>query len=266
MKSRQSTASTTSFGFSQYSSRHQALAPIWSTGEAFSLIRSARRFILGMRNLLVALRYKVYLFRAESSQFMRRTSVRLAILGFIFFLFFSRDVHLDLRLPTRFRIDGSTSDGLDRTPLSLAQPMGVFGKNQLYRSANAGQLEDGQVLAYIDRFDQVARLEMKRFGIPASILMAQALSESWAGTHKAAVAYHNHFGKPLSEKVYGSAWENWRAHSVLIAREYPALLQLGVDHKAWAKGLQRAGYSDDWGYARKLRRIIDKFQLAKLDK
>ncbi len=49
-------------------------------------------------------------------------------------------------------------------------------------------------LAYVRRFAKVARAEMQRYGIPASIKLAQGLIESNAGESPLARRNHNHFG------------------------------------------------------------------------
>ena len=47
---------------------------------------------------------------------------------------------------------------------------------------------------YIERYADMAILEMKEFGIPASITLAQGILESGNGTSRLAVEGNNHFG------------------------------------------------------------------------
>ncbi len=143
------------------------------------------------------------------------------------------------------------------------------------------------VHAYIDRFAQVARAEQLRFGIPASIKMAQAILESNAGRSGLAVNHNNHFGiKCMSRSCtkghctnhaddhhkdffvnYQSAWQSWRAHSeLLLLPRYSSLFEHDSrDYVIWAKGLQAAGYATDPAYATKLIDIIERHQLWILD-
>ncbi len=152
----------------------------------------------------------------------------------------------------------------------------------------AGDTEkDKRYKAYIRRFEKVARVEMEKFGIPASISMAQGLLESDGGSSMLATRNNNHFGiKCFSRsckkghcsnfsddshkdffRIYGSAWESWRAHSKLLANgKYKVLKKYGKDYKAWARGLKRLGYATDPNYANNLIRIIQKYQLDRLDK
>ena len=48
--------------------------------------------------------------------------------------------------------------------------------------------------AYVARYGAMARAEMKRSGVPASITLAQGMLESGNGTSRLAVKGHNHFG------------------------------------------------------------------------
>jgi len=141
--------------------------------------------------------------------------------------------------------------------------------------------------AYARRFAPVAMAEMGRYGVPASITIAQAILHSNAGDEILATKNNNHFGiRCFSNECpkghcshYGSethksfyrnfntAWESFRAHSLLLtSKKYKHLLKVDKnDYQAWAKGLQKAGYSKDAQYAAKLIRIIEAMQLSELD-
>lgn len=140
---------------------------------------------------------------------------------------------------------------------------------------------------YIKRFGPVAVREMKKYGIPASIKLAQGLLESDVGESRLARTANNHFGiKCFSRscskghcanytddshkdffRIYGSAWESYRAHSrFLQGSRYAHLKSLGVaDYKGWAYGLKKAGYATDPRYPQKLIRIIEELRLHELD-
>jgi len=140
---------------------------------------------------------------------------------------------------------------------------------------------------YINRFYKVAQAEMKKYGIPASITLAQGLLESNIGTSKLANQNKNHFGiKCFSKKCkkghcsnfnddhhkdffrsFPSAWESYRAHSILLQKQrYKKLYQLKpTDYQGWAKGLQAAGYATDKQYASKLIKLIKRLKLDQFD-
>ena len=139
---------------------------------------------------------------------------------------------------------------------------------------------------YIKRFHKVARDEMKKFGIPASIKMAQALLESNAGQSNLSLKNNNHFGiKCFSKNCikghcsnfhddhhkdffrnYKTSWDSWRAHSRFLSSDrYNHLKKHKKDYKQWAHGLKKAGYATDNKYPEKLIQLIEDFKLYALD-
>ena len=147
-------------------------------------------------------------------------------------------------------------------------------------------LRETQVREYIERFSETAVGEMDKFGIPASISMAQAIVESRSGTSILAVKNNNHFGVKCFSKTcpkghcgnftddhhkdffrkYPGPWESWREHSqFLMKNSYRRLLKYGKNYKAWAVGLREIGYATDQTYDKKLISIIERYDLHKLD-
>lgn len=140
---------------------------------------------------------------------------------------------------------------------------------------------------YIKRFGPVAAREMKKYGIPASIKLAQGLLESDVGESRLAHSANNHFGIKCFSKsckkghcanytddshkdffrIYPSAWESYRAHSrFLQGKRYAHLKELGTrDYQGWAYGLKKAGYATDPRYPQKLVKIIEELRLYELD-
>jgi flagellum-specific peptidoglycan hydrolase FlgJ len=123
---------------------------------------------------------------------------------------------------------------------------------------------------------------MNRSGIPASIILAQAIIESAFGNSTLAILANNHFGikcKPewkgetfpignICYKKYGSALESYRDHSNHIRSKkwYKNLFSLSInDYKGWAWGLKNDGYAEDPNYAYSLITIIERYKLHSLD-
>jgi len=141
--------------------------------------------------------------------------------------------------------------------------------------------------AYVKRFKATAVSEMKKYGIPASITLAQGILESNAGVSRLANDNNNHFGLKCFSKSckkghcsnyhdddhkdffrsFDTAWESYRAHSLLLTgKRYRHLSQLKTtDYKSWAKGLQKAGYATSPTYAKNLVQIIEALDLHKYD-
>lgn len=143
------------------------------------------------------------------------------------------------------------------------------------------EVKSSKKKAFIKRYSHVAVEEMKQFGIPASITLAQALLHGQAGTGELATKDNNHFsitcGSSWTEatreiqgvcyRSYKSAWQSFRDHSELITKgRFVDLKQYSsTDYKQWAKGLQEKGYSTDKTYADLLIKIIQEYDLDKFD-
>ena len=147
--------------------------------------------------------------------------------------------------------------------------------------------KNGNCYRYVKRYGDIAISEMKKYGIPASITLAQGLLESDAGGSRLSRANNNHFGiKCFSKKCgkhhcsnftddthkdffrkYKNVWQSYRAHSLFLqGKRYAHLQKLGTkDYKGWAKGLRKAGYATDKKYAEKLIKIIEVMKLNEYD-
>jgi len=140
--------------------------------------------------------------------------------------------------------------------------------------------------SYIINYKDIAIREMKRCGIPASITLAQAMLESDNGNSTLARKANNHFGikchkgwsggkiyhdddrKGECFRTYNTVYDSYRDHSDFIVNgtRYQFLFDHHKsDYKAWAKGLQKAGYATSNTYANLLIKIIEDNQLYIFD-
>ena len=140
---------------------------------------------------------------------------------------------------------------------------------------------------YLLKYSVIAVEQMDKFGIPASITLAQGLLESGAGKSKLATEANNHFGIKADSRwsgdtfssfdngnwhkfrVYKNAEKSYEDHSLFLAKNsrYEALFKLApTDYKGWAKGLKNAYYAEDREYDKKLINIIERYSLHKYDK
>lgn len=170
------------------------------------------------------------------------------------------------------------------TPTQQQQPS---ANTQKTHTAATTATKRAKQISYVRRFAKVAQVEMKRYGIPASITLAQGLVESNNGYSKLASKNNNHFGiKCFARNCkkghctnytddshkdffvnYNSAWESYRAHSLFLQKpRYKKLFELDAkDYKGWAHGLKKAGYATDPRYAYKLIGVIEALELYRLD-
>ena len=135
---------------------------------------------------------------------------------------------------------------------------------------------------YIEKFKDIAMREMREYGIPASITLAQGILESGDGNSRLASKGNNHFGikchgswqgkkmyhdddaKGECFRVYKDAEQSYRDHSLFLANRsrYAFLFELEPDdYKGWDKGLKKAGYATNPKYAPLLIKIIEENQL-----
>lgn len=140
---------------------------------------------------------------------------------------------------------------------------------------------------YINNYAELAVREMNRSGIPASITLAQALLESDNGNSTLAQKANNHFGIKCHNswkggkvyhdddkrnecfRKYNSVYDSYRDRSDFIVRgqRYASLFDIKpTDYKAWARGLQKAGYATSRTYASMLVKIIEDNQLYVFDR
>ena len=140
---------------------------------------------------------------------------------------------------------------------------------------------------YIQDYQKLAINQMEKYGIPASIILAQGILESGSGTSRLAVKANNHFGIKCHStwsgaRIYhdddarGECFRKYRTpdksyqdHSEFLrgARRYAFLFDLDpTDYKGWAHGLRKAGYATDPQYPQKLIKIIEENKLFLLDR
>lgn len=140
---------------------------------------------------------------------------------------------------------------------------------------------------YVEQYCDMAVDQMHRYGIPASITLAQGLLESAAGTSRLAREANNHFGikvggtwtgpymvmaddRPDDKfRVYRSAKESYEDHSKFLrnGRRYAFLFSYSLtDYRSWAYGLKKAGYATSPTYAQSLITLIENNNLSRFDK
>ncbi len=126
---------------------------------------------------------------------------------------------------------------------------------------------------------------MRKYGIPASIILAQGILESSNGNSDLARYANNHFGiKCTSDwngktyykdddkpdecfRKYRDADASFRDHSEFLMRpRYAKLFELKTsNYKGWAKGLKKCGYATNPKYPELLINLIERYNLDQYD-
>ena len=141
--------------------------------------------------------------------------------------------------------------------------------------------DESAIQAFIRRFSNVAQTEQDRYGIPASITLANGLLHSQAGLHHGVSQANNYFGLGCTIdwqgntvgqsssclRAYPNAWTSFRDHSLYITTGQFAGLtnQHRADYRAWARGLEQLDYLGTPGLAQQLVTVIEELGLAQYD-
>ncbi len=234
--------------------------------------------------------------------------MRLAIGAILIYLLMNRDISIDIQfsdmlddsIPARATDDANsprpvqTSQKVSSGSKGLPQndnrgnhfsnlPFGGAGKKVVTEAEKRRKMQ-----LYVKKYAKIAQSQMREYGIPASITIAQGLLESDAGESRLAIENNNHFGIKCFSKTckrghctnftddshkdffrkFDSAVESFKAHSQLLSGErYQFLYRYRkTDYSSWAKGLRRAGYATDPNYHHKLIRLIQEMDLHDYDR
>ncbi|HMH20528.1 MAG TPA: glucosaminidase domain-containing protein [Puia sp.] len=138
------------------------------------------------------------------------------------------------------------------------------------------------VINYINTYKGIAMSEMQRSGVPASIILAQGIHETEAGTSDLVRRSNNHFGIKCKEewtgavvyhdddsrgecfRSYPTPQDSYRDHSDFLRNgtRYAFLFKLdGDDFEGWANGLRKAGYATNIKYSQILIKLVKEYNL-----
>ncbi len=137
---------------------------------------------------------------------------------------------------------------------------------------------------YIEQYAGYAMEQMRRYGIPASITLAQGIIESADGKSTLANTANNHFGvkgtyngnyvladddKPNEKfKKYDNVGQSYEDHSkVLMAQRYQQYVRnlSPDDYKGWATGIKKGGYASANSYVSTVVKVIESANLQRFD-
>jgi LysM repeat protein len=140
---------------------------------------------------------------------------------------------------------------------------------------------------YVERYKAIAIAHMERYGIPASITMAQGILESDSGNSRLSTSSNNHFGIKCKKswrgdrvfhdddakgecfRAYPSVEASYQDHADFLDQSprYDSLFAYpSDDYRSWARGLKACGYATAPDYAERLVKIIESMKLYLLDK
>ena len=137
---------------------------------------------------------------------------------------------------------------------------------------------------YIEQYAEYAMEQMRKYGIPASITLAQGIIESADGKSMLAITANNHFGvkgefngayvradddKPNEKfRKYDNVGQSYEDHSkVLLSNRYQRYTKSLApdDYKGWAAGIKAGGYASSGSYVNTIVNVIEGADLQKYD-
>ena len=143
---------------------------------------------------------------------------------------------------------------------------------------------------YVEQYAEYAIEQQRKYGVPASVTLAQGILESANGRSQLSRECNNHFGikagkawldaggqfglytddKP-NEKFckYASVGDSYEHHSLILKNNsrYSDCFNLAQDdYRGWCNGLQKAGYASSKQYANSLISVIERMDLTKYDR
>lgn len=238
------------------------------------------------------------------SRFARENWFKLLLVGIALYVFFQKDLSFQVQLrsplypgagedpPVQVEENVKREKMTQRNGKMAESPVGrrdLFDLSSSFHSPwkkdmlidQLRSVSDEQKIAYLKRFAKVALTEQKKYGVPASIILANALFHSAAGTAGWSVTGNNHFALPCTGNWQGqsgsyqgkclrhfeNAWASFRDHSLILSRELKEDLPFDrhTDYRAWAGSVAKSLYSGEKGTAQHLIDLIEQYRLYELD-
>jgi flagellum-specific peptidoglycan hydrolase FlgJ len=232
-------------------------------------------------------------------QYLQRNWFKIGVIIILAFVVFKKDlsfrIHLNNPSPTEKGqqppqpVQHSVTESSEKFTDNTSKATGSNGLNDTERfdfstgtsSRKPGlaidklkRLDKQKVQKYITRFTHVAENEQEKFGVPASIILANALLQSLAGTNDwASNVYNNQFGLTCTSdwqgsrkefdgrcmRQYENAWMSFRDHSFFLTTGPNAhLKQLGkADYKSWAQAIEKMNLYQEPKLADQLIQVIE---------
>lgn len=231
---------------------------------------------------------------------IKRNWFQLALIGMVLFVLLRKDfsVQFNLNNPVEMEQDKAPRNASKKKKSLLTEKQGkrevakaetslfntlplIGGGSMKKKKSELSDVPEATIESYIRRFAHVANSERKKYGIPSSIIVANALYHSFAGQRDIALHANNHFGITCTSdwnggtqqadnncyRSYENAWTSFRDHSLYVTTgKFSSLRQYGTtDYKAWARGLESLQFSNLPKLESNLIRLIEKYQLQQLD-
>lgn len=227
--------------------------------------------------------------------FWKSNWFKLILFGIFLFALLKSDFHFEINVQSKDAPPTELPSSTSRGVITLASEMdGQIQKSSMdilsfspvrqgetARQVIPASIDPEVIQSFINRFTPVAKAEQSKYGIPASVILANGILHSQAGQTGVTRRGNNYFGLTCSPqwkggttsqdgicyRTYESAWFSFRDHSLyLTSGRFSRLASLSPrDYSSWAKALEELQFSGYQNLSQSLIFIIRKFDLARLD-
>ncbi|MBK6932489.1 MAG: glucosaminidase domain-containing protein [Saprospirales bacterium] len=215
-------------------------------------------------------------------EFIKKRWFTLALLLIFGIALARKNLHFDIKQPKAPAIPEKQEKYTRETPASQSAALLHLGNDGAAAPARLPEISDATAVAFLRRFSRVAVAEQQKFGIPASVMLASAYVNSFAGQRNCALEANNfqavrctaEWGGPVATlsgacfRKYETAWESIRDFNLYLQQRnwFNKLKKsAGADWRAWAKGLATHRASDVEDFEAELVKVIEAYRLFELD-
>jgi hypothetical protein len=180
--------------------------------------------------------------------------------------------------PSLEKTEHYTQRKVEHQPAALVE----LPQEPMPKGVRLPSVDDATAVAFLQRFSRTAVAEQERFGMPASVLLACAYVNSFAGKRPCAVEANNYLAtrctadwpgavitlEGVCYRRYQTAWESLRDFNVYYSQKawYAELKKkAGRDWRKWLKELAAREVSDVAHFETEAARLIEKFRVYELD-
>ncbi len=232
--------------------------------------------------------------------FVKQHWLKVILICILLVVVFKREISLGIHFKTPYRPD-ATKEQMQPIPIqekrenkgyfteeiqptqkrtSLIERFSNFPILGSKKHSILSTLDQSEIDDFLNRFTKIAQVEHEQYDIPTSIILANALLHSEAGTIALAKEQYNYFALPCSAnwrgashwkagncyRQYEKAWTSFRDHSLyLTTGPNTSLVALGNDYEEWAAAIEALNYSPTPQLSRQLIEIIETLNLQQLD-
>lgn len=210
--------------------------------------------------------------------FIKKRWFTLALLLILFIAILRKNLRFDPESPAAAPQEKYTNDKASSKGAALLN-LGGDGNAQHFE---VPVIDEATAVGFLKRFGHVAVAEQEKFGMPASVLLACAYVNSFAGKRDCALEANNYLAVHCSDewngpvvnssrtcfRKYNTAWESIRDFNLSLQKNnwYAVLKKsAGRNWKPWVKGLASQRVSDVENFENEMLKVIQDYRLFELD-